>query len=273
MFAILVARACRAPIVLSLHSTNWQEEKWSSFSRKLIHALECLAIRNADAVIAVSEALASRVHKEYGVSAHTISSGVRIMGRPEHDDEVLHSHRLERGTFLLFVGRLVPDKGCHILVNAFRHVNTPLKLVLAGPYQDAAYAKSLLANAGSNVYAPGLLHETELGALYRCCRAFCSASTSEGQPIALLEALAHGATCLVSDIPGHRELVTDPGMRFSANDALGLATRLADVCSHSGNERTSVTSRWLVDHQEYSFENPPLVCSMYIRRSARTGVR
>lgn len=255
VFGLITARRQGFPTVLTLHSTNWQEKKWSRISQRLIHWLERIAIRNADAVIAVSEALASRVQKEYGVSAHIIPNGVSSMGEPSRDDEILRSLSLERGRYLLFVGRLVSDKGCHVLVEAFKKADIPLKLVLAGPHQDMSYVRSLLADAPSSTCAPGSLGQRELGALYRCCWAFCSASFVEGQSRAVLEAMTHGAACLVSDIPGHQELVTDANMRFPANDVTCLRDKLVGLYHRGKPTADCDDSRWLERHSEYSVEN------------------
>lgn len=255
VFGLLIARRLGFPTVLSLHSTNWQENKWSGVSQRLIHCLERTATRNADVVIAVSEALASRVQKEYGVSVDIIPNGICSMGEPSQDDEILRSLSLERGRYLLFVGRLVPDKGCHVLAEAFKKANIPLTLVLAGPHQDSSYVKSLLASAPSLICAPGALGQQELGALYRCCWAFCSASFVEGQSRVVIEAMVHGATCLVSDIPGHQELVTDQNMRFPANDVTSLRNKLVDLYHRGEPVATRSDSRWLEQHPKYSVDN------------------
>lgn len=251
VFGLLLARKLGFPTVLSLHSTNWQENKWSAISQFIIHWLERLAVHAADVVIVVSQSLANRVRTEYNVLPSIISNEIRIKGRPERDHETLQSLGLEKGKFVLYVGRIVPDKGCHVLVEALHKADIPMKLALIGPHQDKAYAKSISAGNRELVIAPGTLQDQELGALYRSCWAFCSASVSEGQSRVLLEALAHGCTCLVSDIPGHRELVTDPDMRFSAGDVAGLCGKLLDLYQPQEYARVRNHSRWLEQHPEY----------------------
>lgn len=255
VFGLVLARMWRIPAVLSLHSTNWQENKWSRISRYLIHRLEKLAVRTANAVIVVSSALAHRIEAEYGVIPHVIPNGVCSKGSIECDDGVLRSLGLDMQRYVLYVGRIVPDKGCHVLLEAIREAGIPMKLALIGPHQDKAYATSLLVGNRDLVVAPGMLQDPELGALYRSCWVFCSASVSEGQSRVVLEALAHGARCVVSDIPGHQELVTDPEMRFAANGVSDLRDRLVSL--HEAKEPTigGDCLHWLEQHPEYTISN------------------
>jgi len=251
VFGLLLARKLGFPTVLSLHSTNWQENKWSSASQSMIHRLERLAVRAADAVIAVSQSLADRVRAEYDVLPSIIPNEISIKGKPERDHEILQPLGLENGKFVLYVGRIVPDKGCHVLVEALHKADIPMKLALIGPHQDKTYAESIIGGNQGLVIAPGALQDQDLGALYRSCWAFCTASISEGQSRVLLEALAHGCTCLVSDIAGHRELVTDSDMRFPVGDVECLRGKLLDLCRPQESARARDHSHWLKQHPEY----------------------
>lgn len=261
VFAILMAKMSRLPVVLTLHSTNWEEEKWSRLSGWLIHRLERIAVRIADAVISVSQAIGARTRGEYGVESYVTApgSGVFLQDDVSCDDEVMESLGLEKRGYVLFVGRIIPDKGCHVLVEALKRVGLPCKLVLAGPAQDKKYYDSLVAQAGDSAIMVGVQSDRELGSLYRCCLVFCMASTTEGLPIALIDALAHGAPCIVSDIPGHRQLVTNPKMRFPAGDIQALSSRLSEMCARFGatdevSSRAEAGARWLQSHPEYGFE-------------------
>lgn len=251
---MLLARAFHIPTVLSLHSTNWQENKWNRLSQRCMHSIERLCVSAADATIAVSDSLADRIASEYGVCAEVIPNSVSINGSPENDANILRSLDLQPNEFVLYVGRIVPDKGCHVIMEAFAQSGIPLKLALAGPHTDPKYLDRLELMAqrcDSEVRILGHLDADVLGALYRNCRLFCSASISEGQPIVLMEALAHGADCLVSDIPGHRELITDPGALFPVGDIFCLREKLVSICTQ---ERDEQHAAWLYNHLQYNPE-------------------
>lgn len=250
VFGILLARGYGIPTVLTLHSTNWHERKWSAISKVLIRTLEWLAVHSADEVIVVSKALESRLENEYDVRAHVIPNGAYQKGIPDYDSEVLSRLGLEKDSFVLFAGRVVPDKGCHVLLDAFTQAHLSCKLVFAGAAEDEVYLRLLKEHSTNNVMFVGFQSEVELGALYRNCSLFCSASVSEGQSISVLEALAHGARCLVSDIPPHRELVDDAGMRFPVDDACELCAKLAHLVNHKADSARQ-RADWPGSHPQY----------------------
>lgn len=260
VFAILFAKMSKLPVVLTLHSTNWEEKKWSRLSGWMIHRLECVATRTADAVIAVSDSIGARSRDEYGVESSVTApgSGVFLQEDLGRDRGILESLGLQKDRYVLFVGRLIQDKGCHTLLEAHKKAGLPVKLIFTGPVMNEAYYRSLRENADESVVFAGIRQDDELGALYRHAWVFCMASMTEGLPIALIDALAHGCRCLASDIPSHRQLITDPGLRFPAEDVSALSARLLELRSHIGKQdavaRTDAGLQWLQQCPEYTFE-------------------
>ena len=150
---------------------------------------------------------------------------------------------LAEGSYVLFVGRLVPEKAPDLLIEAFRHVPGDLRLVIVGgsSFTDR-YAASLrrLASADPRVMFTGYLYGETIEELYSNAAVFVLPSLLEGLPLTLLEAAAYGVPIVASDIPPHLEVVTRdaPGHRlFRSGDARSLAQVVESVIENRASEQ------------------------------------
>ena len=115
---------------------DWQREKWQSgLGSKFIHQGEKNAAKYADEVIVLSKGVQDYFMETYGRETHFIPNGVN---RPQiREAKLIKDHfRLEKDSYILFLGRLVPEKGIRYLVEAFKNVKTDKKLVIAGGSSD-----------------------------------------------------------------------------------------------------------------------------------------
>jgi glycosyltransferase involved in cell wall biosynthesis len=135
---------------------------------------------------------------------------------------------LEKDQFLLFAGRLSPEKGCHQLLEALRPLQRPIRLVFAGGSSySQAYIEQLRAAAWSDVSFLGQVDHETMAELYSNCYAFVLPSKMEGLSVALLEAVSYGACTIVSDIPENLEIVGKSGLTFRTGDVKSLRAALA----------------------------------------------
>ena len=127
-------------------------------------------------------------------------------------------------------------KGAHYLIDAFRPIQTDMKLIIAG---DAAYAekyKAFLrqkAAGDTRIIFPGFVTGKPLEELFSNAYLFCLPSTMEGLPIALLEAMSYGNCCVASNIPENLEAIEEYGYTFRSRDTDDLRRVLADLIEHS----------------------------------------
>ena len=115
---------------------DWQREKWQSgLGSKFIHQGEKNAAKYADEVIVLSKEAQDYFKKTYGRETHFIPNGVN---RPQIREANLITEKfgLKKDSYILFLGRLVPEKGIRYLVEAFKNVKTDKKLVIAGGSSD-----------------------------------------------------------------------------------------------------------------------------------------
>jgi glycosyltransferase involved in cell wall biosynthesis len=236
LFAPL-ARLLGLGVLLTHHGADYDREKWGRGARLMLKLGEWLGVRSADRVVCVSPSLAARMKARYPARAERVEfipNGVSTMPpSPQSDAEVLDELALIAGNYVICVARLVPEKGIHILVEAFRRSNDTRTLVIAGAgRKDDRYAQDLLAGAETGaeprIRFLGMVPRARLGVLLRNAALFVLPSFHEGLPIAALEALACGCPVLLSDIQPNLDLGLPASRYFPVGDVPALAARLAD---------------------------------------------
>ena len=129
---------------------DWQREKWQSgLGSKFIHQGEKNAAKYADEVIVLSKGVQDYFKETYGRETHFIPNGVN---RPQIREASLITDKfgLKKDSYILFLGRLVPEKGIRYLIEAFKNVKTDKKLVIAGGSSDTDYVIHLFSKMGKN---------------------------------------------------------------------------------------------------------------------------
>ena len=223
----------RKRVVVTVHGLDWQREKWKSgFGAKYIHWGEKMAVKFADEIIVLSRNMQEYFWVTYGRKTRWIHNGVN---RPEilPAEEITERYGLEKDGYILFLGRLVPEKGIHYLIKAFRKVKTDKKLVIAGGSSDTdEYVSKLerMASLDSRVIFSGFVQGRVMEELFSNAYICAFPSDVEGMPLSLLEAMSHGSCCLVSDIPECTEVVGEHAAVFPKSDVNALKRTLQRLC-------------------------------------------
>lgn len=226
-----LARLRGYKVVATVHGRDWQREKWGLVARNALRAGEWTATHIPQATISVSETLAND-YARAGRHVHFIPNGVAVPA--EQDTSILEELGIADEPYVLFAARIVPEKGPQYLIEAWRRLGRPCKLVIAG---DTSYSDEFVGeirrSAKEGVIFPGYVYGERLAALFRNASLFVLPSDIEGYPIVLLEALALGAPPLASDIPQNIEVLGADGMFFPAGDIDALAASIRDCMSRA----------------------------------------
>lgn len=239
-------------VVVTVHGLDWQREKWKhGFGAKYIHAGEKMAVRFADRIIVLSRNVQQYFLDTYGRDTAFIPNGV---SRPQRMDADLIREKfgLEKDGYILFLGRLVPEKGIHYLVEAFRRTQTNKKLVIAGGVSDSDdYARQLKELSGDDprILFTGFVQGQDLAELYSNAYVYVLPSDVEGMPLSLLEAMSYGNCCLVSDIPECTEVTGAHAVAFNKGNADDLCWKLQDLC-----DSPDLVSRFKAQSSDYICE-------------------
>jgi glycosyltransferase involved in cell wall biosynthesis len=238
LFAPL-ARVLGMKVVLTTHGSNYHHLKWGFFGKLALRAGELLGVSFAHEVIAVSSIIGEQVARKYGRRPVVIPNGVDF-GSCAGCTSLLQRFGLEDARFILSVGRLVPEKGFDILMQSFmRSGPAGWKLVIAGAADHEDRYSISLKEVGAqnpNVVFTGFLNEASLRVLYRSCGLFVLASYYEGMPIALLEAMAEGASCIASDLNANRLAGLEEDRYFQPGNVEKLTEKLERYCGRRWEE-------------------------------------
>lgn len=214
-------------VVVTVHGLDWDRAKWGKFASWYIKTGEKNAVRFADEIIVLSQGVKDYFKKEYGRETRFIPNGVN---RPEiREVDEIKKFGLEKDEYILYLGRIVPEKGEHYLIKAFREIKTDKKLVIAGGISDTAgYGKELkdLAAGDERIIFTGFVQGRMLDELYSNALIYCLPSDLEGMPLSLLEAMSYGNCCVVSDILECAEVVEDKAVTFRKGSVEDLKEKL-----------------------------------------------
>jgi glycosyltransferase involved in cell wall biosynthesis len=213
-------------VAVTIHAQDAKRPKWGRFASSVLRTGERMAVRAPNVTICVSETLSARLSERYRKHIEFIPNGVSLVAGS--DDSILTELGLEPGNYLLFAGRLVPEKGCHYLIRAWKASGTDMKLVIAGDSSFSPdYVRSLQSEpACEGAVFPGYVYGERLASLFRNAALFVLPSDLEGLPIVLLEALGYGTPVLASDISPNVEVLGNLGRTFVASSEKDLADKL-----------------------------------------------
>lgn len=239
-------------VVVTIHGLDWDRAKWSGFAKWYIKQGEKNAVKYADEIIVLSQGVREYFLKEYGRETRFIPNGVNKPVIKEADE--IKKCGLEKDNYVLYLGRIVPEKGEHYLVEAWKKIESDKKLVIAGGISDTAgYGKELkeLAAGDDRIIFTGFVQGKVLEELYSNAYIYCLPSDLEGMPLSLLEAMSYGNCCLVSDIDECKEVVEDKGVTFQRGNVDSLREKL----------------EWLLGDKEavekYKNEAGEFICNKY----------
>lgn len=224
-------------VVVTVHGLDWQRAKWKGgLGTRYIHLGEKMAVRFAHEIIVLNRAAQQYFKDSYGRETRLIPNGV---SRAEYaaPDRIREVFGLEKDAYLLFLGRMVPEKGIHYLIEAFQGVRTDRKLVVAGGASDSeAYIDRLKEQAGgdSRIVFTGFVQKELLRELYSNAYVYVLPSDLEGMPLSLLEALSYGCCCVTSDIPECVDVTGEHGVAFQKGSAVDLRVKLQELCDDVG---------------------------------------
>jgi glycosyltransferase involved in cell wall biosynthesis len=204
-----LARLLGLRVVITHHGADYERQKWGMLGKTVLKLGEYFGVRFANECIVISDVIKTLVREKHGRDSLLIPNGVHLPVIPQTAD-ALKQFGLRKGHYVLFVGRMVPEKRHSDLIEAFSRASIKgWKLVLVGASDHPdSYSAAIIKHAqkSNNIVCAGFQSGVALAELYAHAGVFVLPSSHEGLPIALLEALSFGLPVIASDIPANVEV-------------------------------------------------------------------
>ena len=236
--AILPAKLLGLRCAAMLHGFDSERAKWNRIGRLYLSAGERIAAKRADVCFVLSEHMRDVVRERYGAEAVVVTNGIPMEGKTPGTESGMPSAEggtavPEKGSYILSLSRLVPEKGIHFLIEAFRGLDTEKTLLIAGGTDPGCpeYAAHLrkMAEGDKRIRFAGFVTGRTVMELYRNAFCYVLPSEVEGMAITLLEAMSAGCCVIASDIPENAEVIADAGLLFPKGSVPGLRKKLAGL--------------------------------------------
>lgn len=239
-----LARLLGMRVVVTHHGPDYERGKWGKLAKTVLRLSEKLGARYASSVIVISKGIQNLLKQKYGrTDTSLIFNGVPAPTLTQATD-FLAQHYLHPKKYVLALGRFVPEKNFHQLLQAW--AATPLasrgyRLVIAGDADhEDAYSRALKKQAEETPGAvlTGFVKGAPLHQLLSHAALFTLPSSHEGLPISLLEAMSYSLDVIVSDIAPNRLDQLLPEDFFPVGDTQALASTLEKKLTKDPTPRT-----------------------------------
>lgn len=199
-------------------------------------------VASASAVACISDFTRSQLMRHLPPEQWSKLSVVRMSVDTDQYRFFDRSERKDVPLRLLYVGRLVPEKGSPLLIEALaqlqaRGVYVDARLVGAGELHDSLRKQLVAAGLEDRAQLLGAVGQDQLPALYEWADVFCLPSFQEGLPVVLMEAMATGLPTVTTAIAGIPELVRD-GVNGRVVPA-GRSDLIADAIERMADDKAS----------------------------------
>ena len=252
---LLIPHLFRIKTVATIHGLDWQRSKWRGFATEYIKLGEKVAAKYADEIIVLSKGMQKYFKDTYNRDTTLIPNGVN---KPEVKEAKIIKEKfgLEKEKYILFLARIVPEKGLHYLIEAYKQINTDKKLVIAG---GASHTNDYLEKIkemikdDDRIIMTGFVQGQLLEELFSNCYLYCLPSDVEGMPISLLEAMSYGCNCLVSNIEENIQVTQNYAERFEKSNITDLKEKLENILNKEMKNNKEEISNYIL--KKYNWDD------------------
>ena len=225
LFAFL-PRIVGKKTIVTVQGLDWQRKKWSWLARQTLRCGEWTSANFPNRTVVVSRTLESYYQSQYGKPTLYLPNGTETHERTH--GEQLGRMAIDPDQYVLFLGRFSPEKNCDLLIKAFEHTDTAMKLVFAGGSSHTdEYVASLRPHESDQIKFVNWLSGEALAEVLTNAALFVLPSDLEGLSLALLDAMGAGICVLASDAPENQEVIGTAGFTFKRGDVDDLQRMLS----------------------------------------------
>ena len=279
------------PIVATIHATEaGRNSGIHDETQRYINDTEWLLTYEATEVIVNSNYMKNEIQRLFGLpfdKINVIPNGINLSNFTgiERDYDFRRQYAMDSEKIILYVGRLVYEKGVQHLIAAMPKILSnynDAKLIIAGRGGMMDELRAEASNLGLNdkIYFTGYLNSKQVQKMYKCADVAVFPSTYEPFGIVALEAMLAGVPTVVSDVGGLDEIVTHgvDGMKSYAGNANSIADsvtallydhQLATNVSKKAKQKVKDQFNWEKIAQDTHFTYEKAICQTMAERQAK----
>jgi 1,2-diacylglycerol 3-alpha-glucosyltransferase len=207
---------------------------------RIFTVLSCWTAKSAVEAITISEYLQQQLKRDTGLTGKIVYPQINTQRFHSRDDGPLirQKYNIGNAPLVLYVGRISPTKGIHLLISAFILIQQKFdnaRLLIVGRHTFADYTAKLKGMAGSSVVFTGDISDEELSFCYAACDVYATATLWEGFNLPLVEAQAYGKPVVAFNLGPHVEVVQDgiTGFLVPPEDTAAMAAAIIKLLENN----------------------------------------
>src|SRR3989344_3960633 len=196
------------------HGINTEEtgSQLQKIYMKIFSFFNSMTLKNTDEVFSVSKYLQQILKKESGIDSKVAYNKIdtKKFNPKVSGDNIRKKYNLHGKKVLLYVGRIAPHKGVHLLIEVFKTIKSKIPgalLLIVGKPTFSNYFNKLKKTAGDGVIFAGVVNDNDLPNHYAACDVYATASLWEGFDLPVAEAQACGKRVVAFNIGSHPEII------------------------------------------------------------------
>jgi len=219
-------------LISVVDGADWERQKWGTFAKFILRGGRWFSIKFSDHYIVDNELLANQYREKFKKAPVYVPYGANIPD--SYDKSILEKYNLKENSYLIFVGRFVPEKGIDFLIQNYNKLDTKIKLVIVGGNDlDLEYVKKLKDVRDNRIIFPGFVYGTEYESLLKFAKFYISCSYLEGTSPSLLSAMAINGFAYVSNLPENLEVLKSSCKTFKTGDSQSFLNELEPLLNSS----------------------------------------
>mgnify|MGYP000669203561 CR=1 FL=1 len=193
--------------------------------------------RSADKAISISRYLAKQLEKDIGLRAEVkyIKVDKKRFNPKVSGARIRRRYGLNGKKVVLYVGRISPHKGIHLLIEAFKLAQKSIpnmKLLIVGKHTFPSYSKKLKKISNKDIIFTGMVKDEDLPQFYAACDVYATATLWEGYNIPVVEAQSCGKPVVAFNLCSHPEVVKK-GILVKPRDVKGFSEAIIKTLKKS----------------------------------------
>ncbi|MDO8480704.1 MAG: glycosyltransferase family 4 protein [Nanoarchaeota archaeon] len=179
---------------------------------RVFNVLNNRSMKTCDEAVSISKFLADELEEETGISSRVeyIPVDAKRFNIKARGERIRKNYKFGKSKVLLYIGRVSPHKGIHLLIEAYKKVKERVpnvKLAIIGKPTFPDYSERLKQMADKGVLFAGFIDDKELPEWYAACDVYTTCSLWEGFDMPITEANACGKPAVAFDVGAHKEVL------------------------------------------------------------------